>query len=262
MQKGVIFLVCAIIFICLTFTPSFAKSKKILLNYDFDNCKKIAKQPSCECSKGGIRCIDGVKNRAMAFLGKGDFIKESSVPKGSFSVSFWMRTVERGANRQGGNFFGCTGLVDAKVWGVALCDDKIGFGLEKTTITSKTKGTTGRWLFVVATMDADLGELKLYVNGELEAEANVIFQYQDLSSAPYLYIGASQSIEGAYFYGSLDELKVYNEVLKADEIKKIYNKLNPYNVRTVQITTTKVDYKEIEYEREVEVERRPRPTPR
>lgn len=261
MRKLITSMAFIFVFISLISTPCLAKSKKVIY-YDFDNCKKITKQPFCECSIDGVQCIDGVKNRALAFLGKGDFIKESRAPQGSFSISFWIRTVERGSAGQGDGVAGCTGLVDAKTWGVALCGNKIGFGLGKTTIMSKTDVTTGRWHFVVTTLDASSGELKLYINGKLEAEAKVDFHQEDTSPASYIYIGASQSAQKTYFYGSLDELKIYSRVLNAEEIIDMYDKLNPYKVRVVQITTIKTDYKEIEYEREVEVERRPRPTPR
>jgi len=275
MRKVVLLLSVVIVAIALVFWPTIAhakSSKNVLFYYDFDNCKKIAKLPQCSCSHEGISCIDGVKNRALDFLGKGDFIRIQNAATHSFTVTFWMRTVERGANDKQGNFYGCTGLVDAsgvvidESWGINLCGDRAGFGVGGTTINSLSSVTTGRWRFVAVTRNFETGDMELFINGSLEAQASGISRGVELGGAPEIYVGALhesiENLEKIHYFGSLDELKVFGRVLSADEIKSIYEQYNPYRVQVIQVTKKEQKYKEIEPEKDTFIERRPGPRPR
>lgn len=83
--------------------------------------------------------------------------------------------------------------------------------------------TNGRWYMVTFVYDANQGNprKRLYVDGQLVATANAS---GDLIStnAPML-IGRRVFGDNRFFDGSLDELRLYNEALGADEICAEYN---------------------------------------
>lgn len=225
-------------------SPGAQKVGTVLLYYSFDNCKDIVSLTNCNCKNRMIECSDGVKKNAIMFKGKGDYLTHKNNVTKSFTVTFWMRTKEVGANTEGGKFYGCTGLVDATSahsnndWGIALCGDKVGFGVGETTILSTSAVNTGKYVFVAATRDIDTGDIKLYINGKLEAEAKDIAKGVALDGSADIYIGAlhrkptlTSIKEQSFYFGCMDELKVFYGALSADKINKMYDELNPYKIK-------------------------------
>lgn len=259
MKKVAIFLTLALAVLLLLYSVGVAQEIKkvkkgdstsaqkvgtVLLYYSFDNCKDIFSLPNCNCKNKMLECSEGVKKSALMFKGKGDHIVHENKATRSFTVTFWMRTRDVGSNTAGGKFYGCTGLVDAgstssnNVWGIALCEDKIGFGVGETTILSTSSVNTGKFVFVAATRDFETGNIKLYINGKLEAEANDVAKGVVLDGSKDIYIGAhhiqptlASVKEQSYYFGCIDELKVFYGVLSADKINKMYDELNPYKVK-------------------------------
>lgn len=258
MRKTFLALTITLLITGLVFSVSFAqpqtvgKSKtsggqkvgSVLFYYSFDNCDKITGSTNCSCKKGAIECSDGVKKNAIMFTGKGDYITHKNNVTKSFTITFWMRTKDVGANTEGGKFYGCTGLIDAgsdgsiKDWGVNLCGDKIGFGVGETTIHSDSPVNVGKYVFVAATRDFVTGDVKLYINGKLEATAKGVSNNVVLDGSPDIYIGALHTKRGvtsmagqSYYFGCMDELKVYNGVLGADKIKNLFDALDPYKIK-------------------------------
>ncbi|QYR22772.1 putative Ig domain-containing protein [Paenibacillus sp. sptzw28] len=82
-----------------------------------------------------------------------------------------------------------------------------------------------QWVHVAVTLGS--GTAKLYVNGELKAEnKNVTIKPSDFKPSKN-YIGKSQFAD-PLFSGRIDEFRVYNSVLSADEIIAIYNKTSTW----------------------------------
>jgi alpha-tubulin suppressor-like RCC1 family protein len=87
------------------------------------------------------------------------------------------------------------------------------------SLQSATMVSTGLWYHVAGVRGSNF--IRLYVNGALEAQANVGFA-QDYGSHP-LYFGTSgQSYWDRKFAGSLDEVSLYNRALGPGEIAAIY----------------------------------------
>lgn len=85
------------------------------------------------------------------------------------------------------------------------------------TVTSDEAVTAGGWVHVVATKGG--GVAKVYVNGSLRG-----FGAADTatSNANGVKIGTRDDLTN-FFKGSMDELKIYDRVLRDDEIKNNYN---------------------------------------
>jgi uncharacterized repeat protein (TIGR01451 family) len=89
------------------------------------------------------------------------------------------------------------------------------------TITSTTPVTPGVWHHVAGTAESD-GDMKLYVDGRLEATLDGIGTLWD--GGGWYRLGSSYGPAGttAYFTGSLDEVAVYSRTLSSGEVLDHY----------------------------------------
>jgi uncharacterized protein YjdB len=88
---------------------------------------------------------------------------------------------------------------------------------------SKTK-ISGAWMHVALTSDGD--ELRWYINGKLvKKEATKKLEVANANGC--LMIGTDGK---KFFSGVLDELKIYNYALSADEVKEEYNKQDSLSI--------------------------------
>ena len=101
----------------------------------------------------------------------------------------------------------------------------VGVSGDGSTITTRVSATipeTGKWYYVVGVYDKAAQTLHMYVNGVLDDGAlygTVPSSLNEPSAAPY--IGA-RSGDSEFFNGSLDDVRIYNRALSADEIKRLY----------------------------------------
>ena len=75
------------------------------------------------------------------------------------------------------------------------------------------------WTHVAGTYDKDEGEIKLYVNGVLDATTTGVGQILTVTTAAYL--GRNEG--GQYYDGRIDDVGIWNRVLTLTEINKLYN---------------------------------------
>jgi len=80
-----------------------------------------------------------------------------------------------------------------------------------------TKAVNGAWIHLTSTYDG--ATLKTYVNGVLAKSV--------ASTVPYSIVGDTYfgGTCGYPWYGSIDEVRIYNRVLSDDEVKKIYDEV-------------------------------------
>ena len=78
--------------------------------------------------------------------------------------------------------------------------------------------TIGDWTFVAAVYDQDAETVKLYVNGALINEEEGLLE----SGMDYIHIGANPS-HRQYFSGTIDEVRIYNRTLSAEELNRKFN---------------------------------------
>lgn len=85
--------------------------------------------------------------------------------------------------------------------------------------TAASKQTAGEWYFCVVVLQYDIVAVKLYQDGELilsknRGAANLYYDY-----GPGIVIGNQDANQ---FPGQLAMMRIYNEVLTADQVKQIY----------------------------------------
>lgn len=79
--------------------------------------------------------------------------------------------------------------------------------------------TEGEWIFIAGVIDGD--EIRIYKNGILKNTQSLSENRIKIRNANSdLYIGTAD--KGAYFKGSIDELRIYNRSLNNSEILAIY----------------------------------------
>ncbi len=90
-----------------------------------------------------------------------------------------------------------------------------------TTLTSSTAITTGTWNHIVATWNGST--MKIFINGKQDP-TTAAFTGPIRDGTGILNVGRWRSGDEGYWSGYIDELKIYNFELNADEIKMDYNR--------------------------------------
>jgi hypothetical protein len=81
--------------------------------------------------------------------------------------------------------------------------------------------TTGAWQHIAVVVGPEGGVL--YVNGvKVGTNSSMTLRPADLGSMPDNYIGRSQFTKDPYLDGNIDDFRVYNRALSADEIKTLF----------------------------------------
>ena len=99
---------------------------------------------------------------------------------------------------------------------------QLGSGDGTVTVTGTTTITQGEWYHVALTGESG-GDLKLYVNGVEEASSPVTDVSGDDEYDDYWYLG-SEYAENNYFYGTVDELRIWSAVRTQSEIRSFMHR--------------------------------------
>jgi hypothetical protein len=95
-------------------------------------------------------------------------------------------------------------------------------GVTTTLADSSASLTTGQWYFAVATYDTASGDMKLYLDGVVIANAShALGGMLDIDPAVKVALGANGNA-AQFFDGVLDDLRVYDRALSSGEIFDIY----------------------------------------
>mgnify|MGYP002651373728 CR=1 FL=1 len=152
---------------------------------------------------------------AITFDGVDDHIVIPHMVSSDFTVECWIKTTMTGTS--GSQWFAGSGIVDAEMpgetndWGLTLNGNRISFGIGQPdrTIFSLSTVNTGAWVHVAASWQQSTGEMKLYINGVLEATSNGSLSVR--SAPTRIVMGRKQNNEDP-LNGSLDEVRIWNEV--------------------------------------------------
>ncbi len=88
---------------------------------------------------------------------------------------------------------------------------------------SATIPVTGAWYHVVGVYDAAAQTLDIYVNGVLDNGAlDGPVPASQRNSGQNVNIGKKSSADNYYWNGQIDEVRIYNRALSADEVRKLY----------------------------------------
>lgn len=161
---------------------------------------------------------------ALKFDGNNDY---GTIPRkftGDVTIEYWMKTTQTGPLDNFG-----VGLVDMEVPGApgdirhGLRGDKILVGVgsndQDPNLFSISSVNTGKWTHVALTRQKSTGQVRIYINGNLEASG--FSGTGNLTGANELRLGVTRTSPGSdtrSFDGALDELRIWNVVRTPAEI--------------------------------------------
>ena len=201
----------------------------LLADYKFENGTAMDRSARGQdgAVNGGVTFttpgkVDGA---AATFDGVNGYIQIPAEVATDFSIAFWMKTTATGG--AGAQWWNGNGLVDGEVpgaaadFGTALVGTKVAFGIGNpdTTIMSTSAVNDGAWHHVAVTRNGASGAMQLYLDGALQASGTGATATR--SAPTTLRLGSIQTGFG-YFNGSLDEVRLYNYVLAANDVAKLF----------------------------------------
>jgi hypothetical protein len=177
---------------------------------------------------------NGISNNAYEFLGGGYCGLPSSIGLDNMTsrtLSLWFKD-------QMPEYMGGYILVSSNnTWGLGLnpqfLTHKIsGFCILSNQFygTAQVTITPSVWTNVVYICDSISQESKFYINGLLVSNNVLSSQIQTNTPNPGLYVGGMGSNNS--YYGSIDDIGIWNRALTSCEIQNLYTSTNPSNTTT------------------------------
>jgi mono/diheme cytochrome c family protein len=177
---------------------------------------------------GGAAFVPGkIGAQALNTDGLSGYVQTPFSVLNDFTIALWVKTTATGG---AGQWWGGKGLVDGEVngsaddFGTALVNNYFAFGMGNpdTTILSTTAINDGYWHHVAATRNSADGQMKIYVDGALQATGTG--PTAPRTAPPSLRIGSLQTGTAAgLLAGTFDEVRLYNYVLNATQIGALAN---------------------------------------
>lgn len=152
---------------------------------------------------------------------------------GSFSISAWAKLTSSDlsgtvANQNGANVgaFALYHSAPAGVWVFNRYDQDTSSGATIVRAISTTQSVAGAWTHLLAVYDRQQQQLRLYVNGRLEATTPYTAPWA--ANGPF-EIGRMKGAAGpsSYLSGDLDHVQAFNRVVFPDELSPLVNLENP-----------------------------------
>ncbi|NDB60015.1 LamG domain-containing protein, partial [bacterium] len=200
--------------------------------YNFDDVNNIgadsAGSNTGTAMNGASQTTGKVGSGALNLDGVNDYVKMNSITSlkkaGAITVSAWVKpnvkwsTICSSCIRpyiQSGREFGIGALWDGGN------TSRLYFGYDTIDFTSVSEPQVGSWTHIAFTYDANTNTVIYYKNG--------------IASSPKTYNGSlipdlgsifevgRDPIDGGYFNGSIDEVRLYNRALSASEVLDLYN---------------------------------------
>ncbi|MDO6758919.1 LamG-like jellyroll fold domain-containing protein [Tamlana sp. 2_MG-2023] len=188
---------------------------------DSDGDGIVASRDTNDNLFGSPRNIDG--SYSLYFDGRNDYVEDASVDFSTGTGGTIMAFIKKeGTNTQGDNQ-----LIAGKNNFYLRIDSSnkiIGF-IGANRLESTTTITDGIWTHVAFTTKAN--ETKLYINGIEEASTA---SFSGVDNSGDFTIGKAVATDDLYFRGEMDEVRIFNEALTSEEIKRIvYQELDDVN---------------------------------
>ena len=162
--------------------------------------------------RGNMAVFDGVDDNMTATNAALDFDYGND-----FTLEAWFKTSDQGAmisRSASGVGYSLTVLVGGNI-SFGMFDDMSGSYTQTTTATGFNDGN---WHHVAASYaGATTGTVSIYIDGVLEAGAEIDNKVGSISNAGSLRIGSSQSAN--FFTGALDEVMIHNTAKTQAEVR-------------------------------------------
>ncbi|MCW3136373.1 MAG: carboxypeptidase regulatory-like domain-containing protein [Canidatus Methanoxibalbensis ujae] len=183
---------------------------------------------------GGATWVDGKIGKALSFDGSNDYvdlpdniITAPSLRSNGSTLIAWVKVEPSLTGRKG--IVGTAACTSG--WSVFGLDYYNGKARLETydsgadhyqRVESTTNINDGKWHHIAGTYDPSDKKMRIYVDGVLEGTSSEISRAGWSTGSNYNYIGKNP-ISGDYFFnGTIDEVKIYNRALSAEEILADY----------------------------------------
>ncbi|QJE96547.1 LamG-like jellyroll fold domain-containing protein [Luteolibacter luteus] len=188
--------------------------------------------------------IPGKYGSALSFDGSGELVSMQNVVTGDFTISFWMRTTQEfqvtnappsgraivTADAPGpSNDFMIAGTQANGINRISFQTGHAGGATPNSIIHGTSAVNTGQWVHVAVTRVQASGEMKLYVNGVLEASG--IGSTSTLNANQVLAFGGNPAGAATSYQGDLDQFRIHGRALSAVEVEELSHEssgLAPY----------------------------------
>ncbi|MBT3324403.1 hypothetical protein HN681_03140 [archaeon] len=213
-------------------------NNSLMIMYNFDNVSALGENSSyvVDLSSNnyhGLGSSDARYNSSgkyggsFMFDGVDDYIEVNSfdMPETNFAVSFWFKTSDPNTGIFDASQTGSWGYHDRNIY---LQNGNLNFRLwAEETITTTDTYNDDLWHHTVALVDEN--GMKLYVDGSLKVTGSKTSS--DASASNNIIIGYGvYPLAKPYYNGSLDEFKIWNNSLSANDVYQQYvsnlNKIN------------------------------------
>jgi hypothetical protein len=162
--------------------------------------------------------VDGISGKALDFDGVDDHVVTTLTPPKPISISAWVNADDFGED-------GYIARSSKAIYFRVTTDGKVRFFMYDGSLNdllSTTVLSTGQWYHVVVSWDGTTGDdsQKIYIDGELD-NANAAHGTDYDNDGNSFTFGARDTYH-SHFDGTIDEVRIYNTVLTANEVKALY----------------------------------------
>ena len=183
----------------------------------------------------GATWVDGVKGKALEFDGESDYVEVPDSPlldlTGDFTLVAWVNEFSHAQHQPYENHILSKHEPDVNSdgsWRFSIWENDVPCFVTyppytdyqtRPHVSANTSLSINAWHFVALTYSKD-GKYAFYVDGKMTGAGEINFEIEN--TAKDLFIG-SENGEKNYFDGIIDEVRIYNRSLGADEIKQLYS---------------------------------------
>ncbi|MCX6344461.1 MAG: hypothetical protein NT018_05225 [Armatimonadetes bacterium] len=161
---------------------------------------------------------------AIQFNGTNQYVSITRPVSTNWTISFFVKTTQ--TSPTGSQWYNGNGIVDAEVggvtddFGISYLNSKVAFGVGNgdTTLQSTSTINGGSWKHVACTRNSATGQMKVYINGVLEATTTGPTGAKSVPAT--MHFGNLQTNIN-YFSGAIDQVKIFNSVLTATDITNL-----------------------------------------
>jgi hypothetical protein len=181
--------------------------------------------PPAKSVKDGLLEFDG----AQAVISDGPVVDTTE----SFSVSARVKPAKSDEDAltvasqyaQNASGFSIEYLPETKQWEMSM-PRKDAVDADRNRVISEIRTEPGEWVHVTGVYDDTLSELRIYIDGKLEARDKTVFQ-EDVEADGDFAVARGTSDESrdrtleGFFEGTIDDVRVFNRALSLDEAKRL-----------------------------------------
>ena len=172
--------------------------------------------------------VPGISGQALSFDGSDDYVLASGqfpVTNSWQTVSVWVKFNAFGSGNNSVLAERGDPIYNEGIQ-LMMYDNKVQWVITSTypwpyVLIGNTILSLGVWYHIVGTVDGS--NLRLYINGVQDTASPVAFGGSEIRGAGTQYLFGGGCRGTMYFNGLIDEVRIYNRALSADEVLQLYN---------------------------------------